>query len=275
MFTQEFINNNILNREVDHIKYGKGTIVSCSVNYCAEISAERPYDVMVDIKFGNDTKKFSLSRVLESKSLTMKNDSMLSSEFVRINNEIREDIAEKERLKQEELAEQRRLEKIRLQMQKFEEKKERDLKKLRTLTPEKLNKVLGSPDTYYKQLGWIVRHVRRLHAGMPDYMEDWFVSNFGDVDRNVSDSNKKTPGGFISNWALSFTMEFDSEVPYPLNTKCTGKNKKIISNVRFIWGLLDDHNLKFGRNQDVDEVVKTVPTQYLEQFYEGYNSLYM
>jgi hypothetical protein len=105
---------------------------------------------------------------------------------------------------------------------------------------------------------------------MPDWMEQQFVSMFGDVERYVVDSKKKTSGGFAYQWGLGLKITFDEEVSGALEQRATSKNKKIIDNVAFIWDLVENYGFKFGKKQDIDAIIEEVPTEYLPDFNRGF-----
>ena len=122
----------------------------------------------------------------------------------------------------------------------------------------------------YEVLGWIAKHTKSIKASMPDYMENWFVKNFGqDSDRYVVDSTKRTSGGHPMQWSLSCKISFDSEVPSILLNK-VASNKKAIDSVAFVWDLVDNYGFTFGKTQDINLIKSEIPSQYLEDFERGY-----
>lgn len=155
---------------------------------------------------------------------------------------------------------------------KFQQMKESAIRSANGMKPLDLDKSF-TPTTKYEVLGWIAKHVKSVKAAMPDYLESWFVDRFGqDADRYVVNSSKRTSGGFPIQWALSMHIRFDTEVTDLLLSKCGGKNKKVIDSVQFVWSLIDDYGFKFGKTQDLDEILKYVPDDRLEDFNRGYNA---
>ena len=157
-----------------------------------------------------------------------------------------------------------------LEQEKFEKRKAAALKKLESIRPEQTSKLFKTPMSQYEVLGWIAKHTKSIKASMPDYMENWFVKNFGqDSDRYVVDSTKRTSGGYPMQWSLSCKISFDSEVPAVLLNK-VASNKKAIDSVAFVWDLIDNYGFTFGKTQDINTIKSEIPTQYLEDFERGY-----
>ena len=157
-----------------------------------------------------------------------------------------------------------------LEQEKFEKRKAAALKKLNSLKPEQTSKLFKTPMSQYEVLGWIAKHTKSIKASMPDYMENWFVRNFGqDSDRYVVDSTKRTSGGHPMQWSLSCKISFDSEVPSILLNK-VASNKKAIDSVAFVWDLVDNYGFTFGKTQDINLIKSEIPNQYLEDFERGY-----
>jgi hypothetical protein len=172
-------------------------------------------------------------------------------------------------LKQQE--EVRRIREEQLEQAKFEKKKIKALEKLESLKPEKTSKLFNSPMTQYEALGWIAKHAKNIKASMPDYMEQWFVKQFGqDAERYVVDSTKKTSGGFDFQWSLGINITFDVPVSGVLEKRATSKNKKSINNVSFAWDLIENYGFVFGKKQDLNKILEEVPAQYLSDFRKGY-----
>jgi len=267
-------------------KYGEGQIKSIYL-HSPEIdfggiylSSDPILEIFMDAEFACGQKTFMLSRALKTGFLQVDEVTILAineafdilkdSEAAR-RVELEEAIHaqyEADRLEREELAAKRNAEK---EAAKFALKKEQSLAKLNKIKPENSKKLFGSPHSFYEALGWMAKHVKNIKPTMPDYMEPWFIANFGDVkERYVVDSQKKTSGGFAYQWSLGFKMTFDEEVSGPLVQKATSKNKKAIDSVAFIWDLIENHGFKFGKVQDLDKIIDEVPVECLNEFKRGY-----
>jgi hypothetical protein len=153
---------------------------------------------------------------------------------------------------------------------KIKKKIEKQLAKLETLKPENTSKLFDAPQSQYEILGWMAKHCTSVRAAMPDYMEKWFVGKFGDVERYVVNSKKKTSGGFDYQWGLGLKITFNSEVSGPLEQRTTSKNKKVIDSVAFVWDLIENYGFQFGKVQNISQIKQEIPAQYLNDFEKGY-----
>lgn len=257
--------------------YGVGQILKVDLGNIDEDTQE--LDVYAEIMFKDVNKTFSIRIALEKGSLefdatTLENfkkvfEELQSSVDLRVS-EINNDIAQK--AEQDRLAKEARELELKKQKEelKFKLKKERALKKLEELKPENTKKLFETPMSHYEVLGWMAKHITSIKPAMPDYMEPWFVSIFGDVNRTVVDSRKKTVNGFPMQWGLSCRISFNQNVVGPLEARATSKNKKAIDNVAFVWDLIDNYGFNFGKEQNLDKIIEEVPSQYLEDFQRGY-----
>ena len=182
--------------------------------------------------------------------------------------------AEKARIAREKYeAERAKREEIKKQIEadkRYAKKVERALNKLESLSPEKTEKLFETPVSQYEVIGWMAKHLTSVRAAMPDYAEKWFVGRFGDVERYVVNSKKKTSGGFAYQWGLGLKLTFDEEVRGPLEQRATSKNKKVIDNVAFVWDLVENYGFQFGKEQNIGQIKAEVPEQYLPDFERGY-----
>ena len=153
---------------------------------------------------------------------------------------------------------------------KFKLRIEKNLKKLAMLSPEKTSRLFETPTNYYEALGWMAKHTASIKSSMPDYMEPWFVKRFGDVERNVVNSKKRTQGGHPKQWGLSFKMSFNAEVSGPLEQRATSKNKKVIDSVAFVWDLIEHYGFQFVKGaQDIEKIKEEIPQEHISDFEKG------
>ena len=170
-------------------------------------------------------------------------------------------------------AEKARREEIKKQIEadkRYAKRVERALNKLSTLKPEKTEKLFETPTSQYEVIGWMAKHLTSIRAAMPDFMEKWFVGKFGDAERYVVNSKKRTVNGNPMQWGLSLKLTFNKEVVGPLEAKATSQNKKTIDNVAFVWDLIENYGFQFGKEQNISQIKAEVPEQYLPDFEKGY-----
>ena len=272
----------LLNLKVTSAKYGEGTIKEIKIK---DLEHEyitvtvQHFGIYMTIEFESGTKTFDLTMAIKANSLAFDEITLLKvnelfdvlkdSEPARIAElevEIEKEREADRKIREEQLAEIKRQK----ELAKFQAKKEKALAKLQKLKPENTKKLFATPMSHYEVVGWMAKHCRGIRAAMPDWMEQQFVSMFGDVERYVVDSKKKTSGGFAYQWGLGLKITFDQEIVGPLEQRATSKNKKIIDNVAFIWDLVDNYGFKFGKTQDIDAIIEEVPPQYLQDFNRGF-----
>lgn len=124
---------------------------------------------------------------------------------------------------------------------------------------------------FFTSLGWLASHAKTLTAAMPDVIESWFVSQFGDVKRTVVDSKKRTINGFPMQWAFSLKLAVKNMEMLPAYfDQYKSKDGKFLSNTEFLYTLATDYGFEFGvKEQDVDKIKSHIPADYLEYFEAG------
>lgn len=178
--------------------------------------------------------------------------------------------AQKEiRLNEERLEEEAK--KAALEELRRKKREARALLKAKELKAEDSAKLFDSNSKYFETLGWMTKHIVSIRATMPDTLEGWFVSRFGNVEHNVVDSKKKTSGGYLMSWGLGLTVTFDKELSGTLLEKAKGVNKKVICSVEFVIDLVENHGFQIGGRQDKDAIAELVPDEYLDDFEYGYS----
>jgi hypothetical protein len=275
----EFVNelNTDLNTELKSFTVQKGN----QVGTVTEVRvAETTADIYLKVEYPERTCTLSLKTILD-KNLPYVFDDEVKSVLIKYLepvttaiNKMEAEAAEKRRLEAEilrkKMEEEQQRKKEEADRIKFENRRKSALSKLDQLQPEDTSSLFDSPMTHYQVLGWLAKHTKSIKASMPDYMESWFIKNFGqDADRYVVDSKKKTVNGHPMQWSLSCKISFDTEVSGILEQKVT-TNKKAIDNVSFVWDLIDNYGFTFGKKQDVEKILTEIPTQYVEDFQRGY-----
>jgi len=186
----------------------------------------------------------------------------------------RKEAEEKARIYREQReAERARREEIKKQIEadkRYAKRVQNALLKLNTLKKEDTSKLFETPTTHYEVVGWMAKHLTSIRAAMPDFMEKWFVGKFGDVERYVVDSKKRTVNGNPMQWGLSLKLTFNTEVVGPLEVKATSQNKKTIDNVAFVWDLIENYGFQFGKEQNISQIKAEIPEENLVDFEKGY-----
>lgn len=265
--------------KVNSAKYGSGQVVNA---YLPEVERDKKYaDLYLNIRFSNnENKTFSLRSALSANSLSFNSadKAKLTSILTELKPSIDLRLTELDSQYAEETAKMRADREAKLaeiKRKKAEAKalirREQALAKLQKLEPENTKKLFSSPVSYFETIGWMAKHCKSVKASMPDWMENQFISMFGDVERYVVDSKKKTSGGYSMQWGLGLKITFDKEVSGALTKRATSKNKKVIDNVAFIWDLVANYGFKFGKKQDANAILEEVPAEYIDDFKRGYS----
>ena len=252
--------------EVNNQLLGHGHIVSC-LNACNTLES-LIFTVHYDL---DETKNYGAAVALSSGSLKFVDTSLddIWDDFVvwqyKLKGQYNKVVEDNRRREKEE----QKLEKKR----KDNEKKMAGMKAQAEKEFEKLansKAKITKADEFYYALGWLAKHVGTITAKMPDYLEPAFIKHFGDVEHTAVDSTKVGPAGFTSQWHLSMEASLvkAKEIPAMLNEYLSQNGKKV-SKTSFVWDLVDKYGFKFGKEQDIVEIRKLVPNQYVDLFIEG------
>ena len=151
-----------------------------------------------------------------------------------------------------------------------QQKIEATMNRLNKMQPEDVAAVCGTPQTEYETIGWLAKHCTSIKPSMPAEACGWFESKFGKVDNaKVYEAGAKTSGGNSMKYTLSIQGCFNAEVPSILSRFVSDKSPKQINSVEFFWTLVDKYGFQFGKKQNIDEIKKFVPIDYLADFDRG------
>lgn len=228
--------------------------------------------LMMCVNYGDYEKKYDLGISTKSRFIVF-NDTDFSSvydtfsvvhnELTTRYNEIKKEYEKQLREKQQLEEEQRKAEET------YQRLKNNNLASFETQLNKNRNVNTYSSDFYYA-LGWLTKNVRTISAALPDYLENGFKQHFGnDTPCRVVNSRHRGPAGYQSQWSWSFKITLkDKDVPSilipHLNSKCDS-----ISDTSFVWDLIDTYNFKFGKTQDINSIIKSIPSDCLEAFKMG------
>lgn len=129
-----------------------------------------------------------------------------------------------------------------------------------------------NPEVRFEIIGWMAKHIKNIKPTVPASMMDWFTRKFGKVENvAVVDDTKLTSGGYSMKWNLDLRATFDTQVPKALQS-IANKTGKVITDVSFIYNLIDKYNFNFGDKQDINSIKSTITDTYLGQFEAGYEA---
>ena len=151
----------------------------------------------------------------------------------------------------------------------YKQQKEKAIRDFDTLTAKAF--IASDVDEFYYTLGWLASNVGTISAALPDYLANQFAKHFGsDTPCRVVDSKKKGPAGYTSQWSWSFAASIKNPDTVPaLLTKYLNPTGKSVTDTSFVWDLVDNYGFQFGKKQDVNKIVQTVPAKYIDSFNEG------
>lgn len=266
-------------------KQATGTTLSCPTYGQGELTAVTGPtfgDVIFAITFANCTKSFKPSVSLPRKFLTFVDPTIkeLYETYLIAGQELDTSWAEiavvREAERQELLKLEEEAKKKAEAEAKAEAKRQAKISKVRESFEELKTsyKAFGDEnEDFWYSIGWLAKHAGTVLAKMPEYLETDFVNYFGDVPRMIIDSKKKTSGGFSYQWSyeFKFSLKKVKEIPLSLHG-IVPLDKKVISNTKYIWGLVRDYGFSFGKEQDIELIKSYVPNQYITNFEQGYAS---
>lgn len=268
----------LVGQELVSTKYGKGTIEQVMhISAPVARAGEDGFAVQVLLNCENGNPMFILNIGLRIKALVL-NDENVYNEFkefypvckdlLNIKIEKAKEIARIEAEKECLEREARKAE---------EERKKAELKILARqkkiidkLQETAIKNSISKHSDFYSDLGWIAKHVGTIRAEVPDFAARWFETHFGfTAVKTVVDSKKKTSGGFSMKWNPSFSISFKDtkDMPITLQQKCNGK--KSINDTAFVFDLVDNYGFKFGKEQNLDEIISSVPSDKIDSFRLG------
>ena len=246
--------------------FGSGHIVSC-YNHNNNFEA-----LSFTVQFGsNEPKRYGAYAAITSGGLAFADESVVDlwSSFMEEQYKLKHKFYEASEAAQMREAEQKKLDKKNKELaKKFEGLKASAERELNNLINNVSSK--AKADNFYYALGWLAAHVGTITAKMPDYLEKTFVRHFGNVEHTTVDSTKVGPAGYTSQWRLSMEASLVKvkEIPAMLNEYLSQNGKKV-SKTSFVWDLIDKYGFKFGKKQDIVEILRCVPIEYVPMFNEG------
>lgn len=246
---------------------GLGYIVEFS-EYCVNLSGQDDFKVIVD--FEKESKTYYIRAALKSNAISF-NDTYLPifNEYVA---ELDAIIAERDRQwktvaearakEAKRLAEKREARKLaeekarkeKEEAEKFEKRKANAIKKFSELCRQaKANNV--SVDDEDLCIGWLAKHVTRISAEIPDFLESSFVKNFGpNVPKSIVSTDVKSSGGFVKKWSLSCQVHVDDLTTMPPVLREIFKDSKTVNKTSFALKLIYDYGFTFGKTQDLSQI---------------------
>jgi hypothetical protein len=230
--------------------------------------------VTVDVDFGNMVKRFSLKYIItEARFISLVDIADLGDIWdaaFEVHTIITNMYKESERqAKLLAIEEAKKAEADKKAEERFEQLKAKALKDFANLSNR--TKTHSDVSDFYYALGWLAKHIGTITATMPDYLSDAFKKYFGmDAVHTVVDSKKKTSNGHAMQWTWSFkaSVKKADTIPSCIATHFN-ESRKAIADTSFIWDLVEDYGFSFGKKQDIEKIVQTIPAKYINSFNEG------
>lgn len=231
--------------------------------------------IIVNIAFAEAVKKFSLMHIIANANFITFIDADLTESlstalafhnFLTATHKEFELIArqnQKEALKKAE-AEQKA-------EAKYQAQKEKAIKDFDELIEQARASTISHEADFYYALGWLANHVGVVSASMPDYLSSSFRAHFGNnTPHTTVDSKKRTTNGNSMKWTFGFklTLKKVSSIPSVLS-QYINSSRSAINNTSFIWDLIDNYNFQFGKKQNLENIMQTVPAKYIDSFNAG------
>ena len=104
-------------------------------------------------------------------------------------------------------------------------------------------------------IGWLAKHVTRISAEIPDFLESYFVAQFGvNAPKTVVSTSMKSSGGFTKKWSLSCQVHVDDLATMPPALQTVFKKSKTVNSTSFALKLIYDYGFNFGKEQDISQI---------------------
>lgn len=230
--------------------------------------------LLVEIKFAEITKKFSLQHVVTvGKFISFENAveiGVVYEDAMSVHRNIYQQLREVESLaKQLDREEAKMADEAKRAEAKYQAAKAKAIRDFQVWS--KATRPQSAADEFYYALGWLAKHAGTVSAALPDYLADEFKGYFGaDTPCRVVDSKKKGPAGWTSQWAKSFSVSLKKPDAVPsLLTKYLNPKGTAVTDTNFVLDLVDTYGFKFGKEQDIDQIRAKVPTAHITFFENG------
>ena len=235
-------------------------------------------DIMIQVRFENGmVSSYSLNRCACMPGFKMSDEKMeyIKTAFETVASILIYDHIEKEELFQKEHEAQKKI----VEDSKKAERDKKRLEKLRNHRAELLKGLDSIKATvhdepgFYVSLGYIAKHIGTISATIPSWAEAWFIKRFGTAEKKVIDETKKTVSGFSMKFAPSFSVSLKKAENVPADVQAlvdTSKKSFKINNTEFVFSLIDNYGFKFGKEQNIEDIKKTIPNNYITNFNKGY-----
>ena len=163
-----------------------------------------------------------------------------------------------------------KLEKEKKEAEKFEKRKAEAIKKFSDLCRQaKMNKTSADDEDFV--IGWLAKHVTRISAEIPDFLESQFIAHFGaNAPKTVVNTSMKSSGGFTKKWSLSCQVHVDDLATMPPALQNVFKKSKTVNSTSFALKLIYDYGFNFGKEQDISQI-KSMSSD-LKAFDLGYSA---
>ena len=277
------INESIRGAKINSSSYGLGYIVAIRDDVT---NPAKEHDYQVDIDFNGVTKTFCLMFAIEKGAITLEGTFLdLLKEYMSSFEAILEERSRQLKIEAEKQAEEhRKLEELRAaqkaelekkekekkEAEKFEKRKAEAIKKFSDLCRQaKMNKTSVDDEDFI--IGWLAKHVTRISAEIPDFLESYFVAHFGaNAPKTVVNTSMKSSGGFTKKWSLSCQVHVDDLATMPPALQNVFKKSKTVNSTSFALKLIYDYGFNFGKEQDISQI-KSMSSD-LKAFDLGYSA---
>ena len=277
------LNESIRGAKINSSSYGLGYIVAVRDDVT---NPAKEHDYKVDIDFNGATKTFCLMFAIEKGAITLESTLLdLLKEYISSFQAILEERSRQFKIEAEKQAEEhRKLEELRAaqkaelekkekekkEAEKFEKRKADAIKKFSDLCRQaKMSKAPVDDEDFI--IGWLAKHVTRISAEIPDFLEKYFVAQFGaNAQKTVVNTSMKSSGGFTKKWSLSCQVHVDDLATMPPALQEVFKKSKTVNSTSFALKLIYDYGFNFGKEQDVSQI-KSMSSD-LKAFDLGYSA---
>lgn len=267
----EKLNKQLTGVEVNHVKFGKGTITKI-VRETIDILNNLDFLTKINFENEQDGSHIVLFSAIKKGILSIKYD--MTELFADFNVVCQEFEAAQ---KAADLARQKKYDEAKKKEQDEAKAKKAEVARLARIQKAQADAralsghILVLTNDLYGSLGWLAKNIGAVSAQVPDFLENWFTGNFPNQPYTLYDSTAKTSGGYSMKWGLSLTASIKKSagpVPNYIKRYLNEQGTKITS-TQFIFDLVKKFGFVFGKEQNIDSILEEIPNDKLDFFKEG------
>lgn len=223
----------VLGCEIEHSNLGHMTI--------KDIRAGSDYLMVKLVQNNGNEREMAVNFILDKLSDSVVKDNLenYSNMYVASIKEERDAIRKAQEAEREAIAKAKEL-------KKREEGRQRYIERI-TANFKKMKLTLDDYEKMDEEEVFLREHCS-ITAGLPDFLENYFMSQFPNSHPRIADSSKLTVGGYLSQWAVSAKINIrkSGRDCIPATLRKFVNDKYEITDTQLVLGLCSEYDLEIG-----------------------------